>query len=212
MTRRTRPKGTDRASSGRARARGATARLRGPVSWTIGAELPDLRPGALQAPEPSSALLGECKGGVPHLGLTGSTARPVCSRRGPRGGGDSRATRCSWVLGDFACAGGPAAGRRRSRSAAGAGRRGRFSGLAETGRGAVGGALELLEPGQAHGAPTVEPCPIEVEALAVVTGLRCQLLQSRGVAVGHGRWRRSWRLTCAARFTGVIRLTIEDRA
>jgi hypothetical protein len=99
--------------------------------------------------------------------------------------GDGRATRCSSVLGDFACAGEPVAGRRWLRSAVAAGRRGRFSGLAETGRGAVGGALELFEPRQAQRAPAVEPRPIKVEALAVVARLRTQLLESLALVVGH---------------------------
>jgi hypothetical protein len=99
--------------------------------------------------------------------------------------GGGRATRCSWVLGDFAYAGETGGGRRRSRSAVAAGMGGRFSGLAETGRSAVGSALELFEPGQAQRAPAVEPRPIEVEALAVVARLRSQLLQPLALVVGH---------------------------
>jgi hypothetical protein len=81
------------------------------------------------------------------------------------------------------------AGRRGSRSAAGAGGRGRFSGLAETGPRAVGGALELFEPGQAQRAPAVEPRPIEVDALAVVARLRTQLLESLALVWSVMSWR-----------------------
>jgi hypothetical protein len=82
--------------------------------------------------------------------------------------------------------------------------------LAEPFGGAVGGALELLEPSRAHRAAAVEPRSIQVEALAVVVRLRAQLVQPGGLAVGHGRPRRRARSASAARFTGGSRRAFED--
>jgi hypothetical protein len=62
-----------------------------------------------------------------------------------------------------------------------------LSRLAETGGGGVGGALKLLERGQAQRPSAVESRLIEVEALAVVARLGTQLLQSLDLPIGHGR-------------------------
>ncbi len=46
--------------------------------------------------------------------------------------------------------------------------RGRSLRTAKTGSGTIGGPLKLPEFALADGAPAVEPCPIELEALAAI--------------------------------------------